>query len=66
VRRVARGVRPGVSELMVHVGTSNVESAGLKTAFDRKADLDAVTSFDKPSFEKEFDVKLVSHTGRRP
>jgi predicted glycoside hydrolase/deacetylase ChbG (UPF0249 family) len=66
VRRVARGSRPGVSERMVHVGTSNVEPVGLETGYDWQGDLGAVTTFNRAGFEDEFGIKLITHTGRRP
>jgi predicted glycoside hydrolase/deacetylase ChbG (UPF0249 family) len=65
VRRVAQTATPGVSELMVHVGTSNIESDGLRTSYDWKGDLEAVTAFDKASFQREFGIKLTTFTGRR-
>ena len=62
VRRVMEAAPPGVSELMVHVGISNNEAPGFHTGYDWMGDLDAVTSHTKPEFEKEFDVRLVTHT----
>jgi len=59
-------VRPGVSELMVHVGTSNVEPVGLETGYDWQGDHGAVTTFSRAGFEDEFGIKLITHTGRRP
>lgn len=66
VRRVANIARPGVSELMVHVGASNTEPVGLETGYDWEGDLGAVTSLDRAAFEKEFGITLITHTGRRP
>ena len=65
VRRVGRAAPPGVSELMVHVGASNLEPAGLENGYDWKGDLGAVTAFSRADFEKEFGVQLITHTGRR-
>jgi predicted glycoside hydrolase/deacetylase ChbG (UPF0249 family) len=65
VRRVGHAAPPGVSELMVHVGNSNIEPAGLETGYDWEGDLGAVTTFEKAAFEAEFGVKLITHTGRR-
>jgi len=64
VRQVAETARPGVSELMVHVGVSNDESAGFWTGYDYTGDLRAVTFRTKQQFEKEFGVFLVTHTLR--
>jgi chitin disaccharide deacetylase len=66
VRRVGKMAPPGVSELMVHVGASNVEPAGLETGYDWQGDLGAVTSLDRAAFEKEFGITLITHTGRKP
>jgi chitin disaccharide deacetylase len=66
VRRVAKIAPPGVSELMVHVGASNIEPAGLETGYDWQGDLGAVTFHDRVAFEKEFGITLITHTGRRP
>jgi predicted glycoside hydrolase/deacetylase ChbG (UPF0249 family) len=66
VRRVGKIAPPGVSELMVHVGASNIEPVGLETGYDWQGDLRAVTSFDRSTFEEEFGVTLITHTGRRP
>ena len=60
VRRVAQAAPAGVSELMVHVGTSNVEPAGLETGYDWEGDLRAVTAFSKADFEKQFGIKLIT------
>ncbi len=60
VRRVAQAAPPGVSELMVHVGASNVEPAGLETGYDWEGDLSAVTAFRKSDFEEQFGVKLIT------
>ncbi len=65
LRRVAQTAEPGVSELMVHVGTSNIEPEGLRTFCDWKRDLETITAFDKASFQKEFGIKLTTFTGRR-
>jgi predicted glycoside hydrolase/deacetylase ChbG (UPF0249 family) len=65
VRRVGQAAPPGVSELMVHVGASNIEPAGLETGYDWEGDLGAVTAFGRATFEEEFGVKLITHTGRR-
>jgi hopanoid biosynthesis associated protein HpnK len=65
VRRVGQAARPGVSELMVHVGNSNIEPVGLFTGYDWQGDLVAVTAFNRAAFEKEFGVQLITHTGRR-
>jgi chitin disaccharide deacetylase len=65
VRRVAQAASPGVSELMVHVGASNIEPSGLETGYDWEGDLGAVTSFSKAAFEQQFGIKLITHTGRR-
>jgi len=62
---VGHAAPPGVSELMVHVGNSNIEPAGLETGYDWEGDLGAVTTFEKAAFEAEFGVKLITHTGRR-
>ena len=65
VRRVGQAAPPGVSELMVHVGNSNTEPAGLETGYDWEGALGAVTTYDRSAFEKEFGVQLITHTGRR-
>jgi chitin disaccharide deacetylase len=65
VRRVGEAAPPGVSELMVHVGNSNIEPAGLETGYDWEGDLGAVTAFGRAAFEEEFGIKLITHTGRR-
>jgi predicted glycoside hydrolase/deacetylase ChbG (UPF0249 family) len=65
VRRVGQAAPPGVSELMVHVGNSNLEPAGLETGYDWQGDLGAVTTFGRAAFEEEFGITLITHTGRR-
>jgi len=62
VRRVAQAAPSGVSELMVHVGASNIEPAGLETGYDWEGDLGAVTAFSKSDFEKQFGIKLINFT----
>ena len=61
VRRVAESAPPGVSELMVHLGVSNIEPDGLETGYDWEGDLGAVTAFRKPEFEKQFGIKLITY-----
>jgi chitin disaccharide deacetylase len=65
VRRIAQAAPPGVSELMVHVGASNVEQPGYETGYNWAGDLGAVTAFDRATFEKQFGVKLITHTQGR-
>lgn len=66
VRRVAKIAPPGVSELMVHVGASNIEPVGLETGYDWQGDLGAITFLNRAAFEKEFGITIITHTGRRP
>lgn len=66
VRRIAQAAPPGVSELMVHVGTSNDEQPGFETGYDWAGDLGAVTAFDRAAFEKQFGIRLITHIGWRP
>ena len=61
VRRVAQSAPPGVSELMVHVGVSNIQPAGLKTRCDWEGDFRVITSFHKTEFEKQFGIKLITY-----
>ena len=65
LRRVGQAAPPGVSELMVHVGVSNVEPAGLETGYDWQGDLAAVTCYSRAAFEEEFGIKLIPFTRRR-
>jgi predicted glycoside hydrolase/deacetylase ChbG (UPF0249 family) len=65
LRQVTDSMPPGISELMVHVGLSNDEAAGFATGYDWVGDLNAVTSHTKEQFEKEFGVRLVTHTQGR-
>jgi len=60
VRRVAQSAPPGVSELMTHLGVSNIQPAGLKTRCDWEGDLRVISAFRKADFEKQFDVKLIT------
>ena len=66
VRRVARAAPRGLSELMVHVGTSNMDPALLESRYDWEGDLRAVSALGKTAFEEEFGVQLITHTGQRP
>ena len=61
VRRVAHSASPGVSELMVHLGVSNVEPPGLETGYDWEGDLGAVTAFSKAEFEDLYGIKLITY-----
>jgi predicted glycoside hydrolase/deacetylase ChbG (UPF0249 family) len=61
VRDVAKSVRPGVSELMVHVATSKLQLPGYRTKFDFTVDFRGVTAYSKPEFEREFGVALVTY-----
>jgi predicted glycoside hydrolase/deacetylase ChbG (UPF0249 family) len=65
VRRVGRSAPPGISELMVHVGTSNQDPVLLESRYDWEGDLRAVTAWGKIAFEEEFGVQLITHAGRR-
>ena len=60
VLRVAQTAPSGVTELMVHLGVSNVEPAGLETGYDWRGDLAAVTAFRKTDFEEQFGMKLIT------
>jgi len=64
IREVATSVRPGVSELMVHVATSKDQLPGYRTKFDFTIDFRGVTAFTKEQFEKEFGVFLVPYRRR--
>jgi chitin disaccharide deacetylase len=57
---IAARLRPGVSELMVHPGITN-DDRPFDNGYDWTGDLDAVTRYDKPAFERRFGVRLVSH-----
>ncbi len=61
VRRVAQSAPPGVSELMVHLGISNIQPPGLKTRCDWEGDFRVITSFRKPEFEKQYGIKLITY-----
>jgi predicted glycoside hydrolase/deacetylase ChbG (UPF0249 family) len=61
IREIATAVRPGVSELMVHVATSKDQLPGYRTKFDFTIDFRGVTAFSKEQFEKEFGVCLVPY-----
>jgi len=65
IRRVGQAAPAGVSELMVHVGTSNLDPALLESRYDWEGDLRSVTAFSRAAFEEEFGVQLVTYTGRR-
>ena len=61
VRDLAKAVRPGVSELMVHDATSKDQLPGYRTKFDFTVDFRGVTAYSKSEFEREFGVTLVTY-----
>jgi predicted glycoside hydrolase/deacetylase ChbG (UPF0249 family) len=61
IREIAMTVPPGISELMVHVATSEDQLPGYHTKFDFTIDFRGVTAFAKDQFEREFGVYLVPY-----
>jgi predicted glycoside hydrolase/deacetylase ChbG (UPF0249 family) len=61
IREVATSVKPGTSELMVHVATLKDQLPGYRTKFDFTIDFRGVTAFTKEQFEEEFGVCLVPY-----
>jgi predicted glycoside hydrolase/deacetylase ChbG (UPF0249 family) len=62
IRLVAISLRPGVSELMVHVATSADQLPGYRAKFDYTIDFRGVTTYSKEQFVKEFGVLLVPYS----
>jgi predicted glycoside hydrolase/deacetylase ChbG (UPF0249 family) len=58
--RILRRLRPGVNELMCHVGTEN-DDPPFSIGYRWLDELNAITSFTKEQLQREFGIRVISY-----